>query len=83
MKSAMLWGASGGIGQAVMRVLQDANWQVVAIARQGGEWEQLAWQAIECDFSQPAPVQQAVLGSSQLVEQVDLWLYTAGDIAVA
>ncbi|MBN2472678.1 MAG: SDR family NAD(P)-dependent oxidoreductase, partial [Anaerolineae bacterium] len=34
MKTAMIWGASGGIGRALVRLLVAEGWRVLAVARQ-------------------------------------------------
>ena len=42
MKTAMIWGASGGIGRALLHTLQDDGWKVLVIARHADGLEDLA-----------------------------------------
>ncbi len=83
MKTAMIWGAHGGIGQALLRRLHHEGWTVVAMARQADRFTGLAAYAFDVDLSNPSTVQQAVMAAAQEVEAVDLWVYAAGDITSA
>lgn len=80
MKTAMIWGAHGGIGRALVRWLHDDGWTVLAVARQVGRLDISADYVFEADLSNPAQVQEAVMAAAQEVEAVDLWVYAAGDI---
>jgi NAD(P)-dependent dehydrogenase (short-subunit alcohol dehydrogenase family) len=83
MKTAMIWGAHGGIGRALLRRLHQDGWTVVAMARQADRLRDAAAYAFDADLSNPSSVQQAVLAAAQEVEAVDLWVYAAGDITAA
>ncbi|MCS6844124.1 MAG: SDR family NAD(P)-dependent oxidoreductase [Caldilineales bacterium] len=83
MKTAMIWGAAGGIGQALLRRLRSDGWTTVAVARQSARLGSLADYAFDADVSKPHEVQQAVMAAGQEVDAVDLWVYTAGDITSA
>jgi len=80
MNTAMVWGANGGIGRALVSELAAQGWTVIAVARQPGGLEQLTPLVIEADVSRPHDVQQAVQLAGFEVSEVDLWIYTAGDI---
>jgi NAD(P)-dependent dehydrogenase (short-subunit alcohol dehydrogenase family) len=80
MKTAMIWGAAGGIGQALVKRLIADDWTVLAVARQSGDLENLTPLVFEADVARAHEVEQTVLAASYEVEQVDLWIYAAGDI---
>ena len=80
MKTAMIWGASGGIGSALITFLAEQGWQVVAVAR-NAEGLNHTPLVLEADVSRPHDVERAILAASQEVDQIDLWVYAAGDIA--
>ena len=83
MKTAMIWGADGGIGRAIVRTLRDQGWTVAAVARQGAALEQWTPYVYEADAAHARQVEHVVLEASHDVEQVDLWVYSAGDIVSA
>ncbi len=80
MSTAMVWGVNGGIGRALVSELAAQGWTVIAVARQASDLNQLTPLVIEADVSRPHDVQQAVQLASFDVSEVDLWIYTAGDI---
>ncbi|MFN2223238.1 MAG: SDR family NAD(P)-dependent oxidoreductase [Candidatus Promineifilaceae bacterium] len=82
-KRAMIWGAAGGIGRALTEMLRDAGWQVIAVARDASELDAAVDVPIEADISDAFAVQSAVQAASFEVDEVDLWLYAAGDIVSA
>lgn len=81
MNTAMVWGASGGMGRALVLTLVEQGWQVVAIARNAGDLQNITPLVFEADVSRPHDVERAVLAASQEVDQINLWVYAAGDIA--
>ena len=80
MKTAMIWGASGGIGRALVATLTAQGWRVVAVAREAADLEDLAPYVFEADVSRLHEVEAAVLAAGHEVEAIDLWVYAAGDI---
>lgn len=80
MPNAMVWGASGGIGSALLELLASEGWYSVAVLRDSSRLQVPANEVIEANFDQSGSVAQAVLLTGQAVEQIDLWLYAAGDI---
>lgn len=81
MTTALLWGAAGGIGRALLTELQTRGWPVLAVARSGAG---LAGSpVIEADLAEAFSIQQAVLSVAQQTSEIGLWLYAAGDIASA
>ena len=81
MKTALIWGAAGGIGRALAHRLRDAGWQVVGMSRHSADLAGVADYAFEADVADPFAVQRAVLAAGQEVGEADLFIYAAGDIA--
>ena len=84
MKTAMIWGASGGIGRALAQQLTDAGWQVAAVTRYPDKVEDVAETTIEIsNIGNPGDVDKAVYTVQFEMDEVDLWVYAVGDIAQA
>jgi NAD(P)-dependent dehydrogenase (short-subunit alcohol dehydrogenase family) len=81
MKTALIWGAAGGIGRAIARQLSKETWQILAACRRPESLANLADFVYDVELSDPFSVQSAVTSISQEVSEVDLWVYAAGDIA--
>ena len=80
--TAMVWGAAGGIGRALVQGLVAEGWRVLAVVHSADDtdgWPEglLVFQA---DVASPYAVDTAVLAAAQEVETIDLWIYAAGDI---
>jgi len=81
VNSALIWGAAGGIGRALITHLTGSGWTVGAIARDSAPLTALTPHIYEADVADPFSVQQAVLAAAQELPEVKLWVYAAGDIA--
>jgi NAD(P)-dependent dehydrogenase (short-subunit alcohol dehydrogenase family) len=81
MKTAMVWGASGGIGTALVEQLVDEDWRVIGLARDPEAVTERATKVIEMDVADADSVRRAVELVREMVNTVDLWIYAAGDIA--
>jgi NAD(P)-dependent dehydrogenase (short-subunit alcohol dehydrogenase family) len=79
MKTAMVWGASGGIGTALVKHLVDSGWEVVSVARNAGAVTALTSYAVEADVADIEAVRQAVEEAKGMVGEVSLWIYAVGD----
>lgn len=80
MSVAMIWGASGGIGRALLQQLSEAQWTRVALSRDISQLPNAADLVIEADPCDPFSVEEAVYTVGSEVSEVDLWIYAAGDI---
>ncbi len=80
MKTAIIWGAHGGIGRALCTQLKQEDWRVVAISRHAAEMESLADLSLQADVSSEYDVQRAIQAASYEIDEVHLWIYAAGDI---
>ena len=83
MGNAMVWGASGGIGRALVELLTDQGWDVMAVSRHTQGLEGLTSHVAQADPADGFAVQQAAMMAAQSLGEVDLWIYSAGDIASA
>jgi NAD(P)-dependent dehydrogenase (short-subunit alcohol dehydrogenase family) len=81
MKTALIWGAGGGIGQAITSQLAKENWQILAAGRHLESFTDFTPYAYNVDVSDEFSVQSVTTAISQEVSEVILWVYTAGDIA--
>lgn len=80
MKTAMIWGAGGGIGQALVSRLREEDWRVLAMGRLTSDPGNLKSHLLEADVADPGAVERALVAARQEVDQVDLWIYAVGDI---
>ena len=83
VQNAMVWGAGGGIGQALVSTLSQECWHVVALGRGVAGLRDLASDVIEVDVADEGAVQRAVEVAKKKADQVDLWVYSVGDIAAS
>lgn len=81
-KTAMVWGANGGVGQALTAKLAAEQWQVIALSR-NGEDVPGAIMTIAADVTDARAVETAVMSAAYEVDSVDLSIYAAGDIISA
>ena len=82
-KTALIWGAGGGIGRALVEKLSDQGWKTIAISRDSSELISLTDHVIEADVAEPRDVEAAVYAAAMETESVDLWIYAVGDITSA
>lgn len=81
MSTAIVWGARGGIGGAVFDKLVETGWQTIAVARMNAGLEAKTPYSYEADFCHQHEIQQVVTRVAQEIEEIDLFIYAAGDIA--
>lgn len=79
-KTALIWGAAGDIGRAVVQRLKADGWHVIAVSRHATDLDGSADYAYEADVADPFAVQQAVFAAGQEAGEADLFIYAAGDI---
>jgi len=78
-RTAIVWGAAGGIGRALVDRLADEGWRVIAVTHSGEAVDRAAL-SIEADAGNVFDVERAVVAASQEAAEVDLFIYAAGDI---
>jgi NAD(P)-dependent dehydrogenase (short-subunit alcohol dehydrogenase family) len=82
MKTALIWGVGGSIGQAVTAELAANDWQVVALGRHLERVAETAHLTSEADVANDFSVQNGVMVAGMEIETADLYLYCVGDIMV-
>jgi NAD(P)-dependent dehydrogenase (short-subunit alcohol dehydrogenase family) len=82
MKTALIWGAGGDVGRALVEQLVADGWIVHAVAHRPGDKNltDLTPHVMDADVAVPYEVQMAITEVSQEATQVDLAVYAAGDI---
>lgn len=83
MTTAMIWGASGGIGRALVEALNERHGTVVAVSRDEEALREVVACSLAADVGDAFSVQRAVREAALEVTEVNLWIYCAGDIAAA
>ena len=80
MKKVMIWGAAGGIGKALLKEFSNQGWFTIAFARDASEIDDISNLSMEARFEDPTLVEQSVSLAAQEIDEIDLWIYSAGDI---
>ena len=83
MKTAIIWGSTGGIGKALLKELKSQDWVVAGVARDMAGIPPEVDYAYQAQFEDPTSIEQAVYLASMEIESIDLWIYAAGDIQMA
>jgi NAD(P)-dependent dehydrogenase (short-subunit alcohol dehydrogenase family) len=83
MPTAIIWGASGGIGSALVRTLKADGWRVLAAARDDARIPDAADQSVHFDAADLFSIQQAIMAFAQDAEAVDLVIYAAGGLVAS
>ncbi len=80
MKTALIWGASGGIGRAVASRLDRDQWTVLGVSRHPEDLQNLTPHAFAADVSDPVQIERVITQVGRVATEVDLWLYAVGFI---
>ncbi len=81
MPEALIWGASGGIGSALVRTLKSTGWRVHAAARDEMRIPEEADCAYAFDAADPQSFEQVALFVAQeAADGLDLVIYAAGAV---
>jgi 3-hydroxy acid dehydrogenase/malonic semialdehyde reductase len=85
MRTAIITGASSGIGAALAELLLARGWRVVGLARRHDRLEPLrdrwreAFEAVACDLADPASRERAAAGVSARHARIDALVNNAGE----
>lgn len=80
MPTALIWGASGGIGSALLQTLTANNWTIYAAARNTEHVPAGAKEVFQFDASEPDSYKEIALMLAQEGVSLDLVVYAAGGI---
>ena len=81
MQTALIRGAAGGIGRALVDTMSERGWRVLGIARDAAALSDMDIESYSAELSSEADVAAAALWAAQQSEgAVNLWVYAAGDM---
>lgn len=80
MPTALIWGASGGIGSALVKTLKSNGWTVYGAARNTDNVPAEADETFQFDANQPDSYKEIALVMAQEGVSLDLVVYAAGGI---
>jgi len=80
MPTALIWGASGGIGASLTKLLDTEGWQVYGVARDETKINLELDAIIEFEASDFASIQSAMMQVAQETDELDLVVYAVGDL---
>lgn len=83
MRQALIWGASGGIGSALVRNLKGAGWGVYGAARDESRIPAEADLALTFSAGSEYSIQTAVTGVAYDTSELDLVVYAAGGLTAS
>ncbi len=83
MPQALIWGASGGIGSALVRNLKGGGWVVYAAARDESRIPAEADLALTFGAGSEYSIQTAVTGVAYDTSELDLVVYAAGGLTAS
>jgi NADP-dependent 3-hydroxy acid dehydrogenase YdfG len=79
-KNVMIWGATGGIGSALVRLLSSQGWKVSAFGRDFDQLQGFNGYKIWVDLQSESNVEAVVAAIGKTVTSFDWFIYAAGDI---
>lgn len=80
MPSALIWGASGGIGSALVKLLKHNNWTVFGVARDESKIPTSTDGVFTCDAHHPTSFDEAVSLIARQADGIDWMVYAIGGI---
>jgi len=84
MDTVMIFGAGGGIGSAIGKLLKEKGFKIAAAVRNiNGAKMPFADVVVEGEFGSEQDVKAMIRESAEEIDQIDLWIYAAGDIQYA
>lgn len=81
MPEALVWGASGGMGQALTRLLHEQGWKVYAAARTTSNVPDVADKVFEFDAANPHDYKEIAMLIAQESDGLNLVAYMAGNLS--
>lgn len=80
MRTAVIWGASGGIGSAQVRLLKQRGWRVFGVARDVDRIPSEVDFAFSFEAHSEHSFESAVMQMAQETTEIDLMLYSVGHV---
>lgn len=79
-KKALIFGATGAIGNAILQKLGEERWTTIAVGRNASSIQKCADFTFDATFEDPIQLEHTAYLISQEQNDIDLWVYAAGDI---
>jgi NAD(P)-dependent dehydrogenase (short-subunit alcohol dehydrogenase family) len=80
MADAMIWGASGGMGRALVQTLVKGGWRVFAAARDESKIPDGAYRTYPFAAGDARSIQNIAVDLAQETDGFDFWGYIAGEL---
>lgn len=80
MADAVIWGASGGMGRALVKKLVDEGWRVFGAAREPERIPDGVYRRYRFDAVDRATLKDVALDLAHETEGLDLWVYAVGEL---
>ena len=80
MPEALIWGASGGMGKALINQLNQAGWRTFAAARNVNGIGDNVYERYQFDAANPSTFQDIAIDLAHKTNGIDLWVYAAGEL---
>jgi 3-oxoacyl-[acyl-carrier protein] reductase len=80
MPEALIWGAAGGMGQALVNQLISAGWRVFAASRNTEAIPDGVQERYNFDAANPDDIKEIAINLAYETNGLDLWVYAAGEL---
>jgi len=80
MPDALVWGASGGMGQALVNELNSSGWRVFAASRDKEAIPDGVYQRYRFDATDYKAIRDIAIDLAHQTSGLDLWVYAAGEL---
>lgn len=80
MPDALVWGASGGMGRALVEALQQDGWRVFAAARDTSRIPDGVYRRYRFDATDHGTIKTIAIDLAHETEGIAFWAYTAGEL---
>lgn len=80
MPDALIWGAAGGMGQALTNQLNDAGWRVFAASRNVEAIPDGVYERYQFEASDQTAIRDIAIDLAHQTDGFDLWVYAAGEL---
>ncbi len=80
MPDALIWGASGGIGQALVSELDGLGWRIFAAARDIAAIPSVVHESYRFDAADQSAIKDIAIDLAHKTDGLDLWVFAAGEL---
>ncbi len=80
MPDALIWGASGGMGRALVETMMSDGWRVFAAARDLARIPDGVYRRYPFDAADQAAIRDVAVDLAHETRGLDFWAYTAGEL---